>query len=95
MACPVYKALLKLCPHLKDEIDAVEPNMQVSSIDFMRRHGFWNNEVEEVYLSFEESGHDSPDTTMHADGSPTRLIPNAAAAELAIKCTRIIKEKMS
>ena len=94
MACPVHKALLKLCPHLKDEIDEVEPNMQVSSIGFMKKHGFWNDEMEEIYTSFEESGID-PDECQFPDGSPTRLIPNKAAAELAIKCTRIIKEKMS
>lgn len=95
MACPIHKALLKLCPHLKEEIDAVEPNMQVSSIAFMRKHGFWSDEVEEIYTSFEESGYSPHGATMHADGSPTRLIPNAAAHELARKCARIIKEKMS
>ena len=95
MACPIHKALLKLCPHLRDEIDAVEPNQQVQSIAFMKKHGFWDDEAEKIYTSFDESGWSPYETCEHSDGMPTRLIPNAAAMQLAIKLTRIIKEKMS
>ncbi len=92
---PQYYFTEKGYHKLKDEIDEVEPNMQVSSIGFMRRHGFWNDEVEAIYTSFEESGWSPHAVCTHPDGSPTRLIPNKDAAKLAHKCTRIIKEKMS
>lgn len=95
MACPIYAALKKFCPHLGDEIEEVRPNMQVSSVEFMRKHGFWPAWAEEEYTSYEASAQLGPRgrECTFPDGSPTRNIPNYAAHELARKLAHHIKEK--
>lgn len=84
---------MKLCPHLRDEVDKVKPNMQVESIAFMKKHGFWNAEAEEYYLSHEESGWSARTATRHADGSPTRIMSRDESMVLAKMLTKLIVEK--
>ena len=59
----------------------------------MKKHGFWNDEIEEIYTSYPESGQKPGAKCTHVDGTPTRIIPNKHARALATKLAHLIKEK--
>jgi len=67
--------------------------MQVESVAFMKKHGFWNAEAEEYYLSHEESGTSTFTSTTHADGTPTRIMSRSESMVLAKMLTKLIVEK--
>ena len=85
--CPIYNALLKYRPDLEPVFRHIKPNRQAPSVRFMVEHGFWTQEAEEFYTSFEPS--------VVEGGIQTRSIPKRMALKLASMLVPLIKGDQS